>query len=144
MLKLIKRCPEYVDGYRQYCQEAMENKNGFHNACLAAAVRQANGKHLLFSTCMNHVDFYESMHLPEEITSTCFIAMTCSDEEIAKRLKARPPERMCGADAFIREQIDYLNWYRKNKGKFQLYIDNTGMTVSNTAKKIADFIRAQI
>ena len=25
MLKLIKRCPEYVDGYKEYCQEAFDN-----------------------------------------------------------------------------------------------------------------------
>ena len=25
MLKLIRRCPEYVSGYREYCQEAYDN-----------------------------------------------------------------------------------------------------------------------
>lgn len=25
MLRLIKRCPEYVCGYREYCQEAYDN-----------------------------------------------------------------------------------------------------------------------
>ena len=48
--------------------------------------------------------------------------MTCSDEEITKRLKARPAERMCGEDAFIKEQ----------------------MTILDVADKIADFIKAQI
>ncbi len=122
----------------------MEKKNQFHEACLTEAVRRANGKNLLFATCLNPIDFYENVNIPEEITSTFFIAMTCSDEEVTKRLKARPSERMCGDDEFIKGQINYLNWYRKNKGKFPLYIDNTGMTISDTANGIADFITAQI
>ncbi len=118
----------------------MENKIKFNDDCLMEAVRQANGRNLLFSTCLNPIDFYEKVNIPLEITSTFFIAMTCSDEEITKRLKARPAERMCGDDEFIKGQIDYLNWYRKNKGKFQLYIDNTDMTIVGTAEKIADFV----
>lgn len=122
----------------------MENKIKYQDACLREAVRRANGKDLLFVTCLNPVDFYENVNMPEEITSTFFIAMTCSDEDVTKRLKERPSERMCGEDEFIKGQIDYLNWYRRNKGKFQLYIDNTDMTVSDTADKIADFIKAQV
>lgn len=118
----------------------MDNKIRFNDDCLTEAVRQAKGKNLLFSTCLNPIDFYNEVTIPTEITSTFFIAMICSDEEIAKRLKARPAERMCGDDEFIKGQIDYLGWYRRNKGKFQLYIDNTDMTVCDTAKKIADFL----
>lgn len=118
----------------------MENKMKFNDDCLMEAVRQAEGKHLLFSTCLNPFDFYDTVTLPPEITSTFFIAMTCSDEEITKRLKARPAERMCGDDEFIKGQIEYLNWFRKNKGKFQLYIDNTGMMIGETAGKIAEFV----
>lgn len=119
----------------------MEKKKEFNDDCLTEAVRRANGKNLLFSTCLNPIDFYQSVSLPAEITSTFFIAMICSDEEVTKRLKARPPERMCGDDKFIKEQIDYLNWYRRNKGKFQLFFDNTDMTIADTADKIAGFIR---
>lgn len=121
----------------------MEDKTGFNNDCIRKAIRQANGKNLLFSTCLNPIDFYSEVTIPPEITSTLFIAMTCSDEEITKRLKARPAERMCGDDEFIKGQIEYLNWYRKNKGKFQLYVDNTDLTICETAKKIADFVMGQ-
>jgi len=118
----------------------MENNIKFNDDCLKEAIRQANGRDLLFSTCLNPIDFYEKVNIPSEITATFFIAMTCSDEAITKRLKARPAERMCGDDEFIKGQIDYLKWYRKNKGKFQLYIDNTDMTIVGTAEKIADFV----
>lgn len=67
--------------------------------------------------------------------------MTCSDEEITKRLKARPEERMCGSDEFIAGQIQYNNWFKNNAGKFQFYIDNTEKTVAETAAEIAGFIK---
>lgn len=87
-------------------------------------------------------DFYGKVNIPEEITSTYFIALLCSDEEIRKRLKARPEERMCGSDEFISGQIEYNNWFRKNANKFQLCIDNTDCTVEVTAEKIAAFINS--
>ena len=68
--------------------------------------------------------------------------MTCSDEEITKRLKARPAERMCGSDEFIAGQIQYNNWFKKNAGKFQFYIDNTGKTVDETVEAIVAFVKS--
>ena len=116
-------------------------RNSEHSEdCLKEAVRLANGKDLLFSSCMFPLDFYGKINIPAEVTSTFLIAMTCSDEEITERLKARPAERMCGDDEFIKGQIGYNDWFRRNKGKFQLYIDNTGLTVAATAERIANFI----
>lgn len=117
-----------------------EQEDKFSEDCLIEAVKQAAGKNLLFSSCMNPFDFYGKVHIPLEITSTFFIAMTCSDEEIRKRLKARPMECRCGDEEFIKAQMDYNNWFRKNKGKFPFYIDNTAMTIGRTAEKIADFV----
>ena len=65
---------------------------------------------------MNPINFYEKEELPPEITDTYFIAMTCSDEEIRKRLKARAVERNCGSDEFIQTQIEYSAWFKKNQG----------------------------
>ena len=79
--------------------------------------------------------------LPEDIEVTFFIGMVCSDEEIHRRLKARPAERMCGDDEFIKAQIEYSEWYKENKGKFQFFLDNTGMEISQTAEMIAEFMK---
>ncbi|MBQ8175981.1 MAG: AAA family ATPase [Oscillospiraceae bacterium] len=118
-----------------------ENENKFSDDCLAEAVRMSNDENLIFVTCMNPYDFYGKVSIPKEITSTFFIGMTCSDEEITKRLKARPEERMCGSDEFIAGQIQYNNWFKDNSGKFQFYIDNTDKTVAETAAEIAEFIK---
>lgn len=119
-----------------------ENESAFSDDCLAEAVRMSNDKNLLFVTCMNPYDFYGVVRVPQNITSTFFIGMTCSDKEIIRRLKARPKERMCGSDEFIAEQIQYNNWFKKNAGKFQFYTDNTDKTVEETAAEIVTFIKS--
>ncbi|MDE6593594.1 MAG: AAA family ATPase [Oscillospiraceae bacterium] len=121
-----------------------DKESKYSEDCLKAAVRLAEGKNLLFFSCLNPDTFYGEFDIPAEITAAYFIAMTCSDDEISARLKARPPERLCGSDEFIRKQIEYNNWFIKNKGKFQLYIDNTDMSVQCTAEKIEDFIEGFI
>jgi len=117
-----------------------ENESAFSDKCLEEAVKLSGNRNLLFVTCLNPCDFYKVTRIPEAVASTYFIGMTCSNEEITKRLKARPAERMCGSNAFISDQVQYNNWYRKNSGKFQYFIDNTDMTIDETANKIAAFI----
>ncbi|MBE5883049.1 MAG: hypothetical protein E7291_01295 [Lachnospiraceae bacterium] len=119
-----------------------ENEAKFSDDCLAEAVRRSNDKNLFFSTCMNPYDYYGVVSIPQNITSTFFIGMTCSDEEITRRLKARPEERMCGSDEFIAGQIQYNAWFKKNAGKFQFYIDNTNRTVDETVEEIVRFIKS--
>lgn len=118
-----------------------ERESEYSDYCLAEAVKMSGDKNLLFVTCMNPYDFFGKCKLPQEITSAFYIGMSCSDEEITKRLKARPAERMCGSDEFIADQIEYNEWFKDNSNKFQLFIDNTNMTVEETAAQIADFIK---
>ena len=119
-----------------------ENESRFSDDCLTEAVRMSDNKNLFFVTCMNPYDFYGAVTIPQNITSTFFIGMSCSDEEITRRLKARPEERICGSDTFIAGQIQYNNWFRKNAGKFQFHIDNTDRTVQETAAEIAAFVKS--
>ncbi len=127
-------------GINWWDYEGTENESKFNDDCLMEAVRMAGNKNLVFVTCMNPYDFYGKVNIPQKITSSYFIGMTCSDEEIAKRLKARPEERMCGSDEFIQSQIEYNHWFRKNFNKFQFFIDNTELKIDETANKIAEFI----
>ncbi len=48
---------------------------------------------------------------------------------------------MCGSDEFIQGQIQYNQWFRNNHNKFQFYIDNTELTVEETANTIAEYIK---
>lgn len=135
----------YIDtdevGINWWDYAGTEHESKFSDDCLAAAVKLAGNKNLFFVSCLNPIDFYGKVNIPAEITSTYFIGMSCAPEEVRKRLKARPAERMCGSDEFIEGQIQYNNWYRRNAGKFQFYLDNTNMTIEETALEIINFIK---
>ena len=121
-----------------------ENESQFSVDCIKEAVKLSEDKNLVFFGCLNPADFLLKIDIPEEITSSYFIGMSCSDEEITRRLKARPAERMCGSDEFIASQIEYNNWFKKNTGKFNFYIDNTNQTIAETALQIANFIKKAV
>ena len=81
------------------------------------------------------------MHvIPREVETTFFVVLCPSDEEIVRRLRARPAERGFTSDEIIRPHVEFNRWFRKNKGKFPLFIDNTAMSVDDTAAQIAAFI----
>ena len=78
--------------------------------------------------------------VPEEVTSTYFIALWAPDETIYRRLHARPEERGFTTDEIIRPHIEYNRWIRRNRGKYQLFIDNENQTAEETAGIIKEYI----
>lgn len=118
-----------------------EQEERFSDDCLKEAVKKSGNKNILLGSCLNPFDYYSKVVIPEEVEATYFIGMVCSDEEIRRRLKARPAERMCGSDDFIEGQIHYSEWYKANKGKFQLFLDNTNREIYETAVMIAEFVK---
>ncbi|MCR4762886.1 MAG: hypothetical protein K5696_05085 [Lachnospiraceae bacterium] len=77
---------------------------------------------------------------PPEIKASYFIALCPTDKVIESRLKARPAERGFTSDEIIRPHIEYNGWFRRNRSKFQLFIDNTEMSEEDTAETIKAFI----
>ena len=118
-----------------------EQEERFNDDCLKEAVKKSGNKSILLGSCLNPFDYYSKVVIPEEIEATYFVGMVCSDEEIRDRLKARPAERMCESDDFIDSQIQYSKWYKANKGKFQLFLDNTNREIYETAVMIAEFVK---
>lgn len=108
--------------------------------CLARAFELAEEKHLLFGSCNDPISFFERVPLPENVTVT-YIAMTCSDAEVRRRLLARPPERMCSDEAFIASQIGYNAWIRNHAELYDLSLDNTDATITETAQAVAEFVQ---
>ena len=108
--------------------------------CLARAFEMAGDKHLLFGTCNDPLSFPRRVSLPAEVTSH-YVGMVCSNDEVRRRLLARPPERMCSDEAFIQSQIDYNDWIRDHKDLYALHFDNTNMTVEEAAERVAAFAR---
>ncbi len=114
-----------------------EREEKYGEDTLKGAVRMAGGKNLVFVSCLNPQDYFAKVAAPEEIEATYFVALCPSDEIIEQRLKARPAERGFTSDEIIRPHLEYNRWFRKNKGKFSLFLDNGNEAVEETAKKIA-------
>ncbi|WP_026517709.1 hypothetical protein [Butyrivibrio sp. MC2021] len=107
---------------------------------MAKAVEMAGGKDLVFVSCINPQDYIASQEIPECVESTDFIVLCPADEEIVKRLKARPEERGFTSYDKIEPHVGFNRWFRKNKGKFSMFIDNTDKSVDETAKMIELFL----
>ncbi len=111
----------------------------FFEDCIAEAVEISEDKHIIFATCMNPNAFNE-MRKNKDISETLFINLVCTDKELTKRLKGRPKERMTHSDAFISEQIDYMNWFRNNSELMDRVIDSSNQSVAETAKEVEKYI----
>ena len=117
-----------------------EHESKYKDDTLAKAVEMAGEKDLVFVSCINPQDYIAGQEIPECIESTDFVVLCPTDEEIVKRLKARPAERGFTSDDKIEPHVGFNRWFRKNKGKFSMFIDNTEQKVDETAKLIAKFI----
>ena len=107
---------------------------------LKRAVEMAKGRHLVFSSCLNPLDYFRDMDAPEAVDASFFIAMVCDDGMQYDRLRARPAERGFTSDEVIRPHIEYNRWFRKQRSKFQLFIDNTDQSVEETADIIERYL----
>ena len=69
------------------------------------------------------------------------VLITCSNEEIEKRLKSRDESRNCGSDGFIEEQINYQNYMLDHLNLYQLHIDNSNNSIERVANQIVNYIK---
>ena len=131
-------CDEVGLNWWDYAGTERESK--YKDDTLAKAVEMAEGKDMIFVSCINPQDYMANQEIPDCIESTDFIVLCPTDEEIVRRLKARPSERGFTSDEKIEPHVGFNRWFRKNKGKFNLFIDNTDQSVYETAKMIEKFI----
>ena len=127
-------------GLNWWDYKGTDHESKYKDDTLAKAVEMADGKDLVFVSCINPQDYMSIQVIPECIESTDFIVLCPADEEIVKRLKARPAERGFTSDEIIEPHVGFNRRFRKNKGKFSMFIDNTNQTVEETAKLIEKFI----
>lgn len=118
-----------------------EKESHYGEDTLNGAIKMAAGKNLIFVSCLNPQDYFEKVNVSDEVEATFYIALCPSDEIIDQRLKARPEERGFTSDEIIRPHLEYNRWFRKNKSKFQLFIDNSEISEDETADIIIDFIK---
>lgn len=120
-----------------------EREDQYGADTLREAFRIADGRNLVFVTCMAPHDYITKTTVPEELTATFCIALWAKDQIIDRRLRARPRERGFTTDEVIRPHIEYNQWIGRNRGKYQLFIDTENQTPDETAEMIAAFISGQ-
>ena len=107
---------------------------------LTEAFRTADGRHLVFVSCMAPHDYITKAAVPEALSATYCIALWAPDRIIDRRLRDRPAERGFTTDEAIRPHIEYNQWIGRNRGKYQLFIDTENQTPDETAETIAAFV----
>ena len=107
---------------------------------LTEAFRIADGRNLIFVTCMAPHDYITKTTVPEELTATFTIALWAKNQIIDRRLRDRPKERGFTTDEAIRPHIEYNQWIGRTRGTYQLFIDTEYQTPNETAETIAAFI----
>lgn len=114
--------------------------NCFYENAVKKAVTFSKDKNIVIGSCINPNDI-EKINMPNEIESYINILITCSNEELRNRLKARDESRQCSSDEYIKGQIDYQQYLLKNIELYQMHVDNTEDVAENVSRKIANFIK---
>ena len=117
-----------------------DHEEEYADDCLKEAVRLAGDRDIVFGTCMNPQDYFAKNTVSECVEATFFAALSPGAEAIEDRLRNRPSERGFTTDDARRPHIMYEEWFRKNKSKFQLFLDTSSLTEEQTADTIEEYI----
>ena len=119
-----------------------KRESQYGNDTLNEAIRRAGGRDLVFVSCLTPQDYMTNTTIPEGVEATYYIALWAPDETIYQRLRDRPAERGFTSDEIIRPHIEYNQWIGRNRGKYQLFIDNGKQTEQETVEIIREYIAA--
>ena len=109
--------------------------------CLREAVRRAEGRDLVFCSCVHLPDFLTDTAVPEEIGATHCVVLLAEDGVIRQRLRDRPPERGFTSEEKIAPHVEFNQWFRRNRNKFPFAVDTGVLTPAEAAERIAEHIR---
>ena len=115
--------------------------NLFYRNAVTKAIKKSNDKNIIIGSCINPNDI-NSLNLTEEVNIN-MILITCSNEELTKRLKARDESRNCSSDEFIKAQVDYQNYMINHIDMYDLHIDNTNSSIEMVSSQIVDYIKKE-
>jgi len=74
-----------------------------------------------------------------------YLALTCADDELRERLRARPEWRGSGAAPFIEEQSRFNAWFKSYAGSPPIsVVDTSNVAPERTAQQVETWIRETI
>ncbi len=115
-----------------------DHEGDYNEDCLKIALERAEGRDLVFATCMNPQDYRKRRDGEED--GTVFICLCPGDEIVEARLRARPRERRFDSDEAIRPHLEYNRWIRAHRDLYDLFIDNGSKTIDETVDLVASYI----
>lgn len=126
-----------LENINEYNSEAY---NLFYENSIKNAIKKSNNKNIIIGSCINPLDI-KKINIPKEIEKVEMILITCSNEELEKRLKRRDESRNCGSEKYIKDQINYQNYMLNHLDMYKLHVDNTDISVQTTANRIVQYIK---
>ena len=137
-----------MEDYAIFDMDDLENINNynentyslFYKNAIKKAIILSGDKNIIIGSCINPLDI-KKISIPREIDSCKNILITCSDEELTRRLKERDENRNCSNDEFIQGQVDYQKFMLNHLNMYDFHIDNTDKKVSETSQSIVKFIK---
>lgn len=114
--------------------------NLFYENAIKKAIEKSNNKNIIIGSCINPTDI-EKIQIPKDVESIEMILITCSNEELEKRLKTRDKSRNCGSNEFIKSQIDYQNYMLNYLNLYKLHIDNSSISVEDVSNIVVNYIK---
>jgi hypothetical protein len=76
-----------------------------------------------------------------------YLALVCADDELERRLRARPGWRRSDSEPFIQTQLDFNRWFVEQGVNGQPpveLLDTTAGDLAQTAQKVGVWIRARL
>lgn len=118
--------------------QAQENWPKFHNLWLRLAknIGQAGKPVLLAAAGLGVPSNLESCDERRYFGNVYYLALVCDDEELGRRLRARPAWRKSGGEAFVASQLDFNRWFKETGlmvTPLMASLDTTTATVAETA-----------
>lgn len=110
-------------------------------------ISQSGRPVVMFNAGMGVPENIEPCEGREYFSQVRYMALVCGDNILAERLRQRPERRTCGDPEYIKEQIEFNQWLKNEGPKVDPpveLIDNTNITLEETAKQVASWIRSRI
>ena len=79
------------------------------------------------------------------IATIHYLALVCEDEELARRLRARPSWRASGSDAFLAGMLNFNRWFIDNAAAHQPRIsllDTTHLSIDEAAASVYSWLNS--
>lgn len=124
-----------------------DNYKGFRNLCLKVAKNiQQNGKPVLLCGSATPSQFEECPQA-RYFSHIHYLALVCDNDEIERRLKARPAWRNTGSQEFIANMVAYNQWFKDNakQSDYDLtLLDTTHLSLQATLEQVRSWYTARL